>query len=177
MCASSDGKSLVIIGSKGATWDWDVLVRDVEGKQAPRRFCASPSFEFDPILSPDGRWLSYVSDETGRGEVYVRSFPDGKRKWRVSSGGGTAAAWSKNELIYQNPTKDLIAVPVGPGDDFRPGKPVTLFHADITEFGWAVHRWAVTSDGQRFLVNQSVKNPLRGITVTTNWQSAIALER
>jgi len=177
MSVSSDGKWLVIIGSKGATWDWDILVRDVAGKEAPRPLCASPSLEFDGVLSPDGRWVSYVSDETGRGEIYVRSFPDGKRKWRVSSGGGTMATWSKNELIYQNPTKDLIAVPVGAGADFQPGKPVTLFHADISEFGWSVHRWAVTSDGQRFLVNQSVKNPLRGITVTTNWQAAIAPER
>lgn len=128
------------------------------------------------MLSPDGRWLSYSSDETGRQEVYVRSFPDGLRKWRVSSNGGSASVWCKGgqELIYQNPTKDLIAVPVGPGADFQPGKPALLFHADVTEFGWAVHRWTVTPDGQRFLVNQSLKNPLRGFTVTTNWQSAVA---
>ena len=179
MCVTSDGKSLVIGSSKGATWDWDVLIRDLDGKHAPRRFCASPSLEFAPMLSPDGRWLSYSSDETGREEVYVRSFPDGLRKWRVSSNGGLASAWSKNgrELIYQNPTKDLIAVPVGPGADFQPGKPTLLFHADVTEFGWSVHRWTVTSDGQRFLVNQSLKNPLRGITVTRNWLSAIAQGR
>ena len=83
-------------------------IRDVEGKQPPRRFCASPSSKFAPMLSPDGRcWLSYSSDETGRQEVDVRSFPDGLRKRRVSSNGGSASAWSKNgrELIYQNPTK------------------------------------------------------------------------
>jgi serine/threonine-protein kinase len=179
MCATSDGKSLVIISSKGATWDWDIMIRDVEGTQAPRRFCASPSLEFAPMLSPDGRWLSYSSDETGREEVYVRSFPDGLRKWRVSSNGGLASAWSKNgrELIYQTPTKDLIAVPVAPGADFQPGKPALLFHADVTEFGWAVHRWAVTSDGQRFLLNQSLKNPLRGFTVTRNFMSAIPPRR
>jgi Tol biopolymer transport system component len=176
MCASSDGKSLVVISTKGTTWDWDILIRDVEGRQAPRRFCGSPSQEFDPMLSPDGHWLAYSSDETGRQEVYVRSFPDGLRKLRVSSNGGSASAWSKNgrELIYQNPTKDLIAVPVAPGVDLKLGKPVLLFHADVTQFGWAVHRWAVSSDGQRFLVNQSLKNPLRGFTVTKNWQSAIA---
>ncbi len=179
MCVSSDGKSLVTIASKGTTWDWDIMIRDVDGKEAPRPFCVSRSLEFAPVLSPDGRWLAYSSDETGRPEVYVRSFPDGLRKWRVSSNGGGASAWSKNgrELIYENPTRDLIAVPVGPGADFQPGKPVLLFHADITQFGWSVHRWAVTSDGQRFLVNQSLKNPLRGITVTKNWQSAIASGR
>jgi Tol biopolymer transport system component len=175
MCVSADGRWLVTGSSKGATWDWDVLVRDVEGKQPPRPFCVSPSLEFAPMLSPDGRWLSYSSDETGREEVYVRSFPDGLRKWRVSSNGGLTSLWSKNgrELIYQNPTKDLIAVPVAEGADFRPGKPVMLFHADLTYHGWAVHRWAVTADGQRFLINQSLKNTPRGITVTRNWQSAI----
>jgi serine/threonine protein kinase/Tol biopolymer transport system component len=176
MSASSDGKSLVIISTKGTTWDWDVMIRDVDGKQPPRRFCGSPSLEFDGILSPDDRWLAYSSDETGRQEVYVRSFPDGLRKWRVSSNGGSASAWSKNgrELIYQNLTNDLIAVPMAPGADFKPGKPALLFHADVTQFGWSVHRWAVTSDGERFLVNQSLKNPLRGFTVTRNWQSALA---
>jgi serine/threonine-protein kinase len=176
MSASSDGKSLVIISTKGTTWDWDVMIRDVDGKQPPRRFCGSPSLEFDGILSPDDRWLAYSSDETGRQEVYVRSFPDGLRKWRVSSNGGSASAWSKNgrELIYQNLTNDLIAVPMAPGTDFKPGKPALLFHADVTQFGWSVHRWAVTSDGERFLVNQSLKNPLRGFTVTRNWQSALA---
>jgi serine/threonine-protein kinase len=161
MSVSTDGKWLVTSSTKGTTWDWDVMIRDVEGKQSPRRFCGSPSLEFAPVLSPDGRWLAYSSDETGRDEVYVRSFPDGLRKWRVSSDGGSASVWSKNgrELIYQNPTNDLIAVPVTPGVDFQPGKPLLLFHADMTQQGWTVHRWAVTADGQRFLINQSVKNP------------------
>jgi len=176
MSASTDGKWLVTSSSKGATWDWDVLIRDVEGKQRPRPFCGSPSLEFAPALSPDGRWLAYCSDETGRQEVYVRSFPDGLRKWRVSGNGGLTSAWSKNgrELIYQDLTEDLIAVPVAAGNDFRPGKPVSLFHADMTSHGWTVHRWAVTADGQRFLINQALNNPLRGITVIKNWQSAIA---
>lgn len=179
MSASTDGKWLVTISTKGATWDWDIMIRDPEGRQPPHRFCGTPALEFAPMLSPDGRWLAYSSDETGRQEVYVRSFPDGLRKWRVSSDGGLASTWSKKgrELIYQNLTKDLIAVPVTPGVEFQPGKPVLLFHADVTMFGWAVHRWAVTSDGQRFLVNQSLKAPLRGITVTKNWQSVIANRR
>ena len=176
MSMSPDGRWLAIISSKGNnTSDWDILIRDVEEKQPPRRFCSSPSLEFDPAFSPDGRWLAYSSDETGRPEVYVRSFPDGLRKWRVSSEGGSYSAWSKDgrEIIYQNPARDLIAVPVAPGADFQPGKPVRLFHADLTQQGWTVRRWAVTPDGQRFLINQSIKNPLRGITVTKNWESAI----
>ena len=176
---SPDGKWLATMESKGTSWDWDVMIRDSEGKQAPRRFCASPSMEVAPSFSPDGRWLAYASNETGSWEVYVRSFPDGLRKWRVSRDGGLTSAWSKNgrELIYHNRTNDLISVPVSAGDDFVTGTPVRLFHADITEHGWAIRRWAVTADGEKFLVNQKVKNPLSGITVTRNWESAIAPRR
>ena len=176
MSVSPDGKWLAIIETKAATWDWDVSIRDVGGKQAPRRFSASPSIDFAPVISPDGRWLAYSSDETGKFEIYVRSFPDGLRKWRVSTGGGSASAWSKSgrELIYENPTHDLIAVPITPGADFLPGKPEKLFQVETSNQGWAVHRWTVTADGERFLVNQRFKNPLAGITVTRNWESAIA---
>ena len=109
-------------------------------------------------------------------EIYVRSFPDGLRKWRVSTGGGSTAAWAKGgrEIIYQDPVNDLIAVPVSAGADFVSGKPVKLFHANLSEHGWSVRRWAVTADGERFLVNQKFKNRLAGITVTKNWESAIA---
>jgi len=178
MSVSADGKWLFTMSSKGADLtDWNVLVRDATGKEAPRTFCGTSSMEAAPALSPDGRWLAYSSDETGRFEVYVRSFPDGLRKWRVSSDGGLTCFWSKGgrELIYQTQTRDLMAVAVAPGHDFLPSKPVKLFHVDITTQGWTVHRWAVTSDGERFLVNQSLKNPLGGITVTKNWQ--VALER
>ena len=175
MSISPDGKWLVTSSSKGSTWDWDVLIRDIQGKEPPRPFCASPSLEFAPTISPDGKWLAYCSDETGRPEIYVRSFPDGLRKWRVSSNGGTTAAWTKygRELIYQTYVNDLIALPVAPGNDFLPGKPVKLFHANVSEYGWSVRRWAVTADGERFLVNQKFKNRLPGITVTRNWQSSV----
>jgi Tol biopolymer transport system component len=174
--ATADGKWLAIQSSKGAAMeDWDILIRDAQGKDPPRRFCGSPSIEFSPSFSPDGRWLAYVSDETGREEVYVRSFPDGLHKWRVSNGGGAFPGWSGNgrEIFYVDLVNDLVAVAVSPGPDFRPGKPVTLFHAGLTRSGWPGRRWAVTADGQRFLLNQAIKNPLRGITVTRNWMSAI----
>jgi len=176
MSISPDGKWLATILSKGQSWDWDVAIRDIEGKEPPRRFCASPTLEFAPTISPDGRWLAYCSEETDRLEIYVKSFPDGLRKWRVSTSGGTTAAWTKNgrEIIYQDPVNDLIAVPVAPGADFVPGKPVKLFHANLSEHGWSVRRWAVTADGERFLINQKFKNRYPGITVTRNWESAIA---
>ena len=133
-----------------------------------------PSFSFH-TFALDGRWLAYSSEETGRSEVYVRSFPDGVRKWRVSTAGGVAPHWAKGgrEILYQSTSSDLLAVPVMPGAEFRPGKPVTLFHADLSTYGWGVNRWAVTADGQRFLLNLAIKNPFTGFTVTKNWEAAI----
>jgi Tol biopolymer transport system component len=175
MGVSADGKWLATVTSVGASQDWNILIRDAQGKEPPRPFCTSPAFEFSAAFSPDGRWLAYSSDETGRSEIYVRSFPDGVRKWRVSSAGGIAPQWAKGgrEILYQSPNNDLLAVPVIPGAEFQPGKPVTLFHADLTEYGWGVNRWAVTADGQRFLLNLAIKNPSPGFTVTKNWDAAV----
>ena len=175
MGVSADGRWLAITTSVGTTQDWNILIRDTEGRDPPRPFCTSPAEEFSAAFSPDGRWLAYSSDETGRREIYVRSFPDGVRKWRVSSAGGTVAQWAKGgrEILYQNPNSDLLAVPVTPGAEFRPGKPVTLFHADLATYGWGVHRWVVTADGQRFLLNLAIKNPSPGFTVTKNWEAAV----
>jgi Tol biopolymer transport system component len=174
--ASADGKWLASMESVGPLiQDWNIVIRDTRGKETPRPFCASPAIEFSAAFSPDGRWLAYTSYETGRGEIYVRSFPDGVRKWRISNAGGDAPHWSKGgrELLYQNPSNDLLAVPVTPGSEFQPGKPVTLFHADLTSYGWSVNRWAVTADGQRFLLNLAIKNPSPGFTVTKNWEAAL----
>jgi Tol biopolymer transport system component len=174
---SPDGKWVAVQSSKGTAMnDWDILIRDTAGKEPPRRFCTSNNVEFSPEFSPDGRWIAYASDETGREEVYVRRFPDGLDKVRVSNNGGSFPGWRKDgrEMYYVDLVNDLVAVPILPGPEFRPGKPVTLFHTYLTKVGWPGRRWAVTADGQRFLLNESLKNPLRGITVTRNWQSAIA---
>jgi Tol biopolymer transport system component len=173
---SADGKWLASISSVGPSMDdWNILIRDTGGKEPPRPFCTSPAIESGADFSADGRWLAYCSQETGQSEIYVRSFPDGIRKWRVSSAGGFAPHWARGgrELLYQSPNSDLLAVPVTPGPEFQPGKAVTLFHADLTSYGWAVHRWAVTADGQRFLLNLSIKTPGSGFTVTRNWEAAV----
>jgi serine/threonine-protein kinase len=81
-------------------------------------------------LSPDGRWLAYTSDESGRDEIYVRPFPNtAAGRWQVSTAGGFATRWahSGRELFYESPTGDFMAVPVAPGPTFNPGAPQRLF--------------------------------------------------
>lgn len=176
LAVSSDGKWLATASSVGATMeDWNIQIRDTQGKAPPRPLCASPAPEYGAAFSPDGRWLAYGSYETGQSEIYVLSFPDGLHKWRVSNAGGIAPHWARDgrEILYRSPVGDIVSVPVAAGADFRPGKPVALFHADVSSYGWGDNRWAVTADGQRFLLNLSIKNPSPGFMVTKNWAAAV----
>ena len=88
----------------------------------PYVFLNTPAAEFAPSFSPDGRWLAYHSNESGRDEVYVRPFPPRDGKWPVSSGGGQWPTWSrtKGELLYQTLDNQIMAVPYTvEGDSFR----------------------------------------------------------
>jgi serine/threonine-protein kinase len=92
---------------------------------------ATPYDEEAIALSPDGRWLAYESNETGRTEVFLRPFPaTDSGKWQVSNDGSAAPLWARNgrELFYVNANRDLMAVTVAPGAELRLGEPHRLFH-------------------------------------------------
>jgi hypothetical protein len=122
------------------------------------------------VFSPDGHWIAYESDETGRSEVYVQDFPLTGRKTRISTGGGADAAWSKNgsELFYLSADRNLWAVPYrSTVTSFDPGKGTVLFPLA----GNVVRRsYAVTGDGQRFLIGKPVDEDISTpATVVLNW--------
>jgi len=104
--------------------------------------------ETDPRFSPDGKWLAYASDETGRREVYVQSFPTGSGKWQISTAGGSDPRWRKDgrELFYKS-GRVLMSVPVSAGASFEAGAPAVLFD---TKSG--AHVYAVEPTGERFLI-------------------------
>jgi Tol biopolymer transport system component len=139
-------------------------------QQKPFPYLASPFNEANGVFSPDGHWIAYESDESGRPEVYVRDFPLTDRKVRISTGGGADAAWSKNggELFFVAADRNLTAVPYrSTVTSFDPGVGTVLFPLA----GNVVRRsYAVTGDGQRFLigkpVDESISTP---ITVVLNW--------
>ena len=120
---------------------------------------ADPRFdESAPALSPDGRWLAYVSDESGRDEVYVRPFPrvDGG-KWQVSSEGGQAPLWahSGRELYFVDAKRNMIARSVRPGATYSQGDPVRLFHFPADVYLNASEHYTpfdITPDDQRFVM-------------------------
>jgi serine/threonine-protein kinase len=108
--------------------------------------------QLDPQVSPDGRWLAYQSDETGRFEVYVRPYPDVESgRWLISSAGGTSPRWGGDgrELFYHD-GEGLVRVPVSTSPTFAPGRPVRLFA--VKPFGGRLGPdFEVAADGQRFL--------------------------
>jgi Tol biopolymer transport system component len=122
--------------------------------------------EREPALSPDGRWLAFTSDASGRNEVYVVSFPDAERRWQVSNAGGTFPRWRADgrELFYLA-GDTLMASSVADSATFAAGAPAALLRADRLSAGFDV-----AADGKRFLVvrNQEAAST-RSITVVQNW--------
>ena len=143
-----DGRSLVF-RQPGVPGDLYYVRRD--SLDHPHPFVVSPFDERSPALSADDRWLAYVSNETGRDEVYVRPFPEGGGRWQVSVAGGTEPRWRRDgqELFYRN-ADTLIAVQVQTRPGFAAGRRTALFTGDyVTNTRHATYD--VQPDGQRFV--------------------------
>ncbi len=127
---SKDGEWLVFRTGSGT--GRNILARRTRGDTSVRTIAAGPSEEFSPALSPDGKWIAYGSDESGRTEIYVRPFPDAERaRYVVSRAGGSEPMWahSGRELFFRDATGNLNAVPVDVGDRFSAGPARVLFNA------------------------------------------------
>ncbi len=154
----------------------DVWVLPVTGDRKPFAFLQTPANEEEGRLSPDGRWMAYVSDESGRYEVYVQSFLSGGGKRQVSTGGGIAAQWRGDgkELFYHTPDGKLMAVEVRSGATFEvvATKPLFEFRA-IGSVG-TYPSYTATADGQRFMISTLVGNESSApLTVVVNWAAAL----
>jgi Tol biopolymer transport system component len=132
-------------------------------------------------FSPDGRWLAYESNESGRFEVYVQPFPRAGGKWQVSSAGGIQVRWRRDgrELYYVAPDGLLMAVSVAVSADGKSvnlGVPVSLFQTRLATGSNVVPgrpQYAIAPDG-RFLLNTIVNDIAPSpITVVVNWQQAL----
>jgi Tol biopolymer transport system component len=135
--------------------DMDVWVLPLFGDRKPIPLLTTESDERHPAFSPDVRWLAYVSTESGRYEVYVQSFPASGGKWQVSTAGGYRPSWRHDgkELFYVAPDGKLMAVAVETGKVFENGTPETLFETRLDLAALIpVRQYAVTADGQRFLM-------------------------
>ena len=172
---SRDGRFIVYHSLGGKTF-WDIFVAPVDGGK-PFPFLATKAIEVQGQISPDGRWMAYASDESGRLEVYVTRFPDKHGHWQISSNGGTQPSWRADgkEIFYLGPDQALMSVGVQAGDSFESGAPTILFRASfpmLVPAYWA--NYSATPDGQRFLVSELVSETASTpINVTLNWTAEL----
>jgi hypothetical protein len=126
-----------------------------------------------PAISPDGRWLLYHSDESGRPEVYVQSLGDDGGKWPISVDGGKHGRWTRagREIVFRAADGRLMAVEVIRGPIFSAGIPEPLFDPGGPLGGWPFYD--VTPDGNRFLVVQRMEQSLEPPTLVQNWASEL----
>jgi serine/threonine-protein kinase len=127
----------------------DIWFLRIDGGEKAEPLLSGAFNESHPQFSPDGRWLAYVADESGREEVYVRPFPALRPRWQISSGGGFHPRWVRNgrELFYFDGLK-LMAVALTTTPEFRPGPPTMLFSGKYDHFD-------VAPDGQHFVMTEA----------------------
>jgi Tol biopolymer transport system component len=133
-------------------------------------------------LSPNGKWIAYVSNETGAYEVYVQSFPPSGGKWQLSSNGGFTPRWRRDgrELFYLAPDKKIMAVDVRTSDAaFDHGSAKALFETTVDAVSAAAtNRYDVSADGQRFLINTSIEDAVSSpITVVVKWLAGVKADK
>jgi Tol biopolymer transport system component/predicted Ser/Thr protein kinase len=176
---SPDGRTLVYNEFSGKT-GYDLWVLPMQGERKPQLFLQTPFNERAPRLSPDGRWLAYVSDESGRYEVYVRPFPGPGGKWQVSTEGASEVTWSPkgNELFYRTgeQREKMMVVDIQTQPSFSTDKPRQLFegpYANSAAAGSMAADYSIAADGQRFLMlkprEQQQQTTLTQIVVVQNW--------
>ncbi len=147
--SSPDGRTL-IIQDQSQTTGWDISALSLAGDRELRPFLHTPANETDAQFSPDGRWVAYQSDESGRPQIYVTAFPGPGARSQVSIDGGSAPVWSRDgrEIFFQGGGKMMAAL-VETRPEFRAGVPQPLF-----ELG-NLDEYDVAPDGQRFVMNRS----------------------
>jgi serine/threonine-protein kinase len=109
--------------------------------------------EHSPSFSPDGRWLVYVSDESGEDEIYMQAYPGPGRKWSISTEGGQEPLWSADgrELYCRNGDQ-IMVVTIDTGEDIAVGKPMPLFEAPFTSVRSTLYGYHVSPDGRMFAI-------------------------
>jgi len=174
---SEDGKFLLIQRVKlSGLVNGDLWLYSLEEKKATP-WLETPFVEMEGRFSPDQRWIAYVSDESGKMEVYVRGFMPPGGKWRVSSEGGSSPVWRPDgrELFYLTPDSKLMSVAVGQGNTFDGAAPVPVFATPGVILNLSVvAQYDVARDGQSFLMNLSTQaQEKRTITLVSDWRSLL----
>ncbi len=165
-----DGKTLLVSVSDPKTHA-DLGLLSLNDKKEIKPFLATPFEEAGGAFSPDGRWIAYSSNESGKPEIYLQAYPEGGNRIQVSTSGGNEPVWARNgkELFYRD-GKKLMIVPMSLGVNAAPGKPKLLFEGDF-DTGDRVPGYAVSPDGQRFYFLQQSQRAGRqaSVDIVLNW--------
>jgi Tol biopolymer transport system component/tRNA A-37 threonylcarbamoyl transferase component Bud32 len=170
-----DGRTAVVVSLDGFVFDIaTVALNESERRIVP--VLSTPYNELFPSLSPDGRWLAYVSDESNRNEVYVRPFPGPGSKVLVSQGGGTEPIWSRDgrELFYRGSVTGglrLIAARVETADEFRVLSRTALFEDADYEGATPHANYDVMPDGQSFIMVRQGR--FTEVSYVANWPTLL----
>jgi serine/threonine-protein kinase len=162
---SPDGRTLVYRELDTAT-GWDIMALAL-GDRRLRPVVQTRLAQLAPTVSPDGRWLAYISNESGRREVYVRPFPEGEGRWQISLDGGVEPRWSRGgrEIIYRSGDR-FLAVAVETSPAFVAGRPDTLFQS-LMDLSAGLASYDVSRDGQ-LIVGVGSETSASEVVVTLN---------
>jgi hypothetical protein len=174
---TADGASLVMMDhNREKQFDLNLVSINDPRQQTP--LVSTVATETDARISPDGSLLAYTSNESGRSEIYLTTFPGAVGKWQVSNDGGREARWRRDgrELYYLDLQKRVISVSLRPTNPPEIDLPVPLFRADVREAisGNDTATYDVAADGQSFVINVTEPIPTDTINVVLNWRSGIS---
>ena len=163
---SPDGQALLFMGTIPVR---DLFVLSLKDHKA-QPFDTGEVNASSPCFSPDGRWIAYTSNESGRTEVYVRPYPGPGGKWQVSTEGGAEPVWNPKgrELFYRTGQK-MMAVDYTEQPEFAAGKPKVLFEGPYVPSPRSLSNYDVSPDGERFLMLKNAEQKPGEINVVLNW--------
>jgi len=146
---------------------------DFGDSSSTKPFLQTSFNEYNPMISPNGQWLAYTSNESGQNEIYVKSFPEEDGKWLISTNGGSEPVWARDgsELFYRNSGK-IISVKIKTGSTFIAGKPKMLFAREndpkaMNPYGSP--NYDIGLDGRFLIIESTPGIPSSQINFAINW--------
>ena len=175
---SHNGRLLLFVEQSPET-DWDLWVLPLEGERKPVPYLQTEFAESLGQFSPDSGWVAYVSNESGREEIYVQPYPADGGKWQVSTDGGTQPRWRADgkELFYLTVDNKVMAADIQAGETFRAGVPRMLFQAPEVNsiLPETIFHYDVADNGRRFLIDVVAEDTGRTpVTIVLDWQAELA---
>jgi len=171
---SPDGQFL-LYGQDSPTVGTDLWIQPMNGANTPVTYVKTRLIALYASFSPDGRWIAYNSDESGRQEIYVRSFPGGETRRIASQKGGNYPKWAPDgvALFYISLEGELMSVPVRKtSNSLEFGSPQMLFRMRVARPSRFSYPYDVLPDGRRFLVLLPTQDEAPSLTVVLGWKPA-----